>query len=396
MRIDSLDVINLRFDYPNQHGFESAGGVTSSRVTSLVVVRTTTGEIGIGSVYSHPGIVYLIVKGHLEPLLKGKDPCDVEGRWDEMYRWTRWYGRKGVATSALGGVDVALWDLRGQALNQPLWKLLGAERSTCPAYASALLWNAPEKLAEEATRYLEQGFRRMKMRLGQSEAYDVAAVRAVRKAIGSRGDLICDASMRYHPELAQRIGRVLQEQRVFWFEEPFAPEAYDSFAALRGTIDLPIAAGENEFGSQGFAELIHRKAVDIVQPDASRCGGITEVLRIADLAAQSGLRVATHSWSDAIAVVANAHVVASLPHGMTVEIDTTGNPFIQDLLVEPLQVKDGQLQLSHRPGLGLELNWEAVERLRMRDPISLPNGCYSDMVFGPEWNRPFGPYLEVA
>lgn len=394
MRIDHLDVINLRFDYPNRHGFESSGGITSSRVTSIVVVHTDTGATGVGSVYSHPGLVSLIVKGHLEPLLRGADPRDVETLWTKMYNWTRWYGRKGAAMSAIGGLDVAFWDLRAQDRGRPLWSLLGAERGACPAYASALLWNTPAGLAAEAERHLSRGFRRMKMRLGKSEDYDMTAVQTVRRAIGREHDLLCDASMRYHVELARRIGRMLADQKVFWFEEPFAPEDIAAYAELRGTVGVPIAAGENEFGAQGFAELIERKAVDIVQPDASRCGGITEVLRVAELAAQAGLKVAPHSWSDAIAILANAHVVASLPHGLTVEIDQTGNPFVEELLTEPLHIVDGQVQLSERPGLGIELDWKVVERMRMPDPLSLPDGSYSDMVFGPDWNRPFGPYVE--
>jgi len=394
MKIDSIDVINLRFEYPNLHGFQSAGGITGSRLTTLVLVHTDTGATGVGSVYSHPGVVYLTIKGQLEPLLRGQDPREVESLWEKMYKWTRWYGRKGAAVSAIGGLDIAFWDLRGQSLQRPLWSVFGGEKGQCPAYASALLWNTPSGLAAEAQKHLSRGFRRMKMRLGKSEEYDIAAVNAVRQAIGPDHDLMCDASMRYHLELARRIGRHLAEQRVFWFEEPFAPEDLEAYSALRGTIGVSVAAGENEFGRQGFAELIQRRAVDIVQADASRCGGITEVRRVAELAGQAGLRVAPHTWSDAVAVTANAHVVTSIPHGLTVEVDQTGNPFIEELLVEPIRVTDGILQLSDRPGLGIQLNWNTIDRLRMKDPLQIPDGCYSDMLFGPEWFRPFGPYVE--
>ena len=219
-------------------------------------------------------------------------------------------------------------------------------------------------------------------------------MRAVRKAIGKTNDLLVDASMRYNVELAQRIGRVLEENRVFWFEEPFAPEDVDSFAALRGTVGVPIAAGENEFGEQGFRELIRAKAVDIVQPDACRCGGISEVVRVARMAAKAGLRFAPHTWSDAVTVVANAHVVAAFPHGITVEIDRTGNPFIDELLEEPLAVRDGLLRLSDRPGLGLSLNRAVLERYRLADPYNLPEGYYSDMVFGPDYYHPAPAYQE--
>lgn len=394
MRIDHVETVHLHFDYPNRAGFTSAGGVTSGRLTSLVMVHTDNGHVGIGSVYSYPALVEEIVVGQLAPLLVGEDPREVETLWHKMYRWTRWYGRKGAAMSALGGLDTAFWDLRGQAEQMPLWKLLGGERPSCPAYASALLWQSPEKLAAEASRHIDKGFRRMKMRLGRSEEEDIEAIRTVRRAIGPHYDIMADASMRYHLELARRIGKVLEENRIFWFEEPFEPEDIEAYASLRDTIAVPVAAGENEFGVQGFRELIRAGAVDIVQPDASRCGGISEELRVAHLASEASLKVAPHSWSDAVAIMANAHVVASQPHALTVEIDQTGNPFIEELLVEPLQVVEGRLRLSDRPGLGIELNSSVVEHLRLPDPRAIPDGHYSDMVFGKASYQPAGPYQE--
>lgn len=397
MKIDHIDVINLCYEYPAERRFTYAGGVCTGRLSSLILVHTDTGQVGIGSAYSHPGMVALTVKQQLEPLLRGRDPCEVEFLWERMYAVTRWYGRKGAAMSALGGLDVAFWDLRGQALGKPVWALLGGDRTTCPAYASALLWKPDVKLlADEAAAHLAKGFRRMKMRLGRSEEYDVAAVRAVRAAIGNDNDLMADASMKYHVDLARRIGTFLEEQKAFWFEEPFQPEDIDSYAALRGTIGVRIAAGENEFGVQGFRELIRAGAVDIVQPDASRCGGISEVWKTAKLAAEAGLKFAPHTWSDAVAVIANAHVVAAMPNGLTVEMDQTGNPMIDDLLVEPLSVKDGLLALNNRPGLGIELNHAVIERLRMADPLAIPDGFYSDMVFGTEGLGPSAPYHEKA
>ncbi len=380
MRIDHLETITLRFEYAD--GFRYAGGQCTARVTSLVLVHTDSGHVGIGAAYSHPGLVHLIVQNQLAPLLIGDDPTDVETLWQKMYRITRWYGRKGAAMSAIGAIDTACWDLRGKSMGQPVWALLGGQRATCPAYASALLWKEPAALAEEAARLIERGFRRVKMRLGYGDDIDRAAVRAVREAIGPECDVMCDGSMRYSLDDAVSLGKFLAENNVFWFEEPFEPEDIDSYVALRSRVSIPLAAGENEFGLQGFRELIRAGALDIVQPDTSRCGGITEAKRVADLARTAGLRVAPHTWSDAVAVTANAHVVASLPHGITVEVDQTGNPFIEELLVEPLVVRDGQLSLSKAPGLGIELNPVTLQRYRLNDPLHLPDGSYSDMIFG--------------
>ena len=382
MKIEHVEAVNLLCQYPENDRFQYAGGVCTNRLTTLILVHTDTNFVGIGSVYSHPALIYLIVRDQLNPLLIGEDPCNVEELWKKMYGLTLWYGRKGVAMSTLGGVDTALWDLRGKSAGKPVWELLGGERKTCPAYASGLLWNDVDKLAEEAGQYIERGFRRVKMRLARSEEYDTSAVLAVRKAIGMDHDVIVDASMRYHFELACRMGNFLKEQKVFWYEEPFAPEDIDSYVALRQVVDVPIAGGENEFGLQGFREVIRAKALDIVQPDASRCGGISEVWKIAEMAEESGLGVATHSWNDAVAIMANAHVVAAMSNGVTVEVDQMNNPFVNDLLVKPLQIENGELQLSHAPGLGVELDLEVVDKFRLGDPLAIPDGVYSDMMFG--------------
>jgi D-galactarolactone cycloisomerase len=191
------------------------------------------------------------------------------------------------------------------------------------------------------------------------------------------------------------MGRFLADQRVFWFEEPFPPEDIDSYVSLRPQLNVPLAAGENEFGLQGFRELLRAGAVDIAQPDASRAGGISESMRITRLAADAGVRIAPHTWSDAVAVMANAHVVAASPNGIAVEVDQTGNPFIEELLAVPLEIKDGMLLLPDRPGLGVELNPDTIQRLALPPDRSIPDGNYSDLVFGREyWSVP-RPYVSL-
>ncbi len=380
MKITQIETIHLRLEYAN--GFTYAGGVCTGRLTTLIRVHTDDGAIGLGSVYSHPGLVEIVVKQQLEPMLIGEDPTEVERLWELMYGLTRWYGRKGVAMSALGAIDTALWDLKAQQMGQPLWKMLGGSRGECPAYASALLWKSPDELADEAQQLIGRGFRRVKMRLGHNDATDIAAVRAVRDAIGNECDIMADGSMRYTVEDARTLAQTLEELGVFWFEEPFPPEDIDSFSALRESVTVPLAAGENEFGLQGFQELVRANAVDILQPDASRAGGITEMLRVAELAATHGLRIAPHSWCDAVAIIANAHVVASIPHGVTVEVDQTGNPFVDELLVAPLSIKEGLLTLSDAPGLGISINEDVIDRFRLENPFDIPDGVYSDMTFG--------------
>src|SRR5947209_6572828 len=168
MHIEDIEVITLRMDYQPGAIFACAEGPCTSRVVSLIRVMTDSGLVGLGSVYSHPDVTRVIVEDHLRPLLVGEMVLDTERLWDKMYALTRWYGRKGVAVSALGGIDVACWDIRGKAEGKPIHRLLGAERSAVPAYASGLMWRDDLALVEqEASRLRQRGFRRVKMRLGR-------------------------------------------------------------------------------------------------------------------------------------------------------------------------------------------------------------------------------------
>ena len=365
----------------------------TSRVTSLVLVETDSGETGVGAAYSHPDLVKTIIEQHLAPHLIGRSPTEPEQLWGRLYDLTRWYGRKGAAVSAIGGLDIAFWDLRGKQEGAPVWQLLGASVDSCPAYASGLFWTDDvDELEAEAARHVANGFRRVKMRLGRNPEYDLAAVDAARRGAGEGNDVIVDGSHRYSLERAVWMGGELASRGVFWFEEPFPPEEIDLYISLRPQIDVPLAAGENDFGVQGFRELIRAGALDVVQPDACRAGGITECVRIATLAQEAGLTVGTHTWSDAVALVANAHFVASLPNGLTVEVDQTGNPFIDELLGGPLPIEDGRLLLGDRPGLGIELDLDAVRRLNANYGDRMKDGNYSDLIFGPKYASAAPPY----
>jgi len=354
-----------------------------SRLTSLVFVTLESGLSGVGAAYSHPGIVRTIVEEHLAPFLIGEDPTHTEELWHEMYLLTQWYGRKGVAISAIGAVDTALWDLRGKLEGAPVYQLLGANTAEVEAYASGLLWQDDlASLAEEARRHVGNGFKLMKMRLGRSLAYDRDAVMTVSEAIDGKARLAVDGTHQYSLADAAALGQLLAERDVAWFEEPFRPSEIDLYTQLRPLVSVPISAGENEFGVEGFRELLRAGAVDIAQPDVSRSGGITECMRIGRLAQEYQVRVVTHTWSDAVAVTANAHLVAALDNGDAVEVDQTGCPFIEQLLVEPLALRSGRLHLTDRPGLGIEVDPAALERWTLARGKSIPSGNYADLVFG--------------
>ena len=388
MKITGIDVTTLVFAYAPEKRFRYAGGVCTHRLTSLVQVRTDTGAVGIGCAYSHPDIVRTVIEGHLAPHLIGRDPTEVEALWLTMYRQVRWYGRKGAAVSALGALDIAFWDLRGKAEGKTVRALLGASRDTVPAYASALLWaNDLAGLAREAEAHRARGFHRMKMRLGRGPEYDVPALDAARRGAGRGAQILVDGSMRYGVEDAARLAAELEARDVLWFEEPFEPEDIDSYTALQRRTIVPLAAGENDFTLTGFREMLRAGAIGIAQADASRCGGITEAYQVGILAAKHGARLAPHSWSDAVAIIANAQVVAALDNAITVEVDQTGNPFVDALLGGPLVIRDGLLHLPAAPGLGIELDQSVLDRHRWPAGRPLPPGAYSDMDFA----DPAGP-----
>ncbi|MCU1488597.1 MAG: hypothetical protein JWM85_2 [Acidimicrobiaceae bacterium] len=385
MLISDVRVLNLHYDYEGE-GFVCAEGTTNARLTSLVEVVTDDGVSGWGSAYTHPDLLRVIIEGHLKPYLVGENPSDIESLWSMMYGLTRWYGRKGVAISALGAIDIALWDIRGKELGQPLYRVLGGSKPWVTAYASGLLWQDDlAMLRAEAGKHIADGFKTMKMRLGRDPEYDRAAVLALSAELAGNGRIAVDGTHQYSLEEALEFSRFLADHDVAWFEEPFPPEEVETYALLRQAGIVPVAAGENEFGVQGFAELFRTGAVDIAQPDASRTGGVSEAFKIGKLAASYGVGIVTHTWNDAVALIANAHVVAALDNGEMVEVDRTGNPFIDELTTTPLSILDGRLQLSDAPGLGIDLRPETVSRYLVPPGQMVPNGNYADLVFGKDF-----------
>lgn len=385
MKIESIEVHNLYYRYPDDEVHRCAEGHMGARLTTLVFVRCTGGMTGVGAAYSHPGVLRLIIEDHLAPFLIGRDPARNHELWDTMYSLTRWYGRKGAAISALGAIDIALWDIRGKVEGAPVYQLLGGGSGEVTAYASGLLWQDEMSLLErEAKRHLKDGFRLMKIRLGRDANYDRDAVTVLARVLAGHARLAVDGTHRYTEEAAAEFADFLWNHDVAWFEEPFPPEDVEAYARLRERVRVPVSAGENEFGVQGFRELFRIGAVDVAQPDASRTGGVSECNRIGKLAEEHGIEIVTHTWSDAVALIANAHVVTALDNGKAVEVDRTGCPFMDKLLVEPPDIRNGTLHLSTRPGLGIEVDLEVMRRLELPRDSTLPAGNYADLVFGGE------------
>ena len=362
------------------------------RPALLVQVHTDEGIVGLGEAAAYGGSLEsmeALVLGELRSTILGHDPFRVERLWQMMAARAHQRGRRGMLMMGISGIDIALWDVIGQATRTPLYRLLGAYREELPVYASAGFYardKDAKALAEEVGGYAERGFGCVKIKVGrQPEALlnplqnmpaseyatasfeeDVERVRAAREAIGSSVRLAIDANNAWTPSLALEFMRRVEDQGIYWLEEPVATEDLDGSASVAQQLATPVSGYETETGLPGFRELIARRAVDIVQPDVVWSGGITECRKIAALAQAYGLPVIPHVFSSGVSTIANMHFIASIPNGSWLEWDQNPNPIRSELFEEPLEVdSDGTVRLPDGPGLGVTLNRETVERYRV-------------------------------
>jgi len=345
----------------------------------VILVHTDEGITGIGEVDSAPEAVRALVDapgshaiaGSLKHLLVGEDPLDVERLWHKMYRGLIYIGRRGIAVHAISGIDIALWDIAGKAAGKPVCDLIGKPmREKVRAYASMLMPHEPEEVRERVSALREQGFTAVKLGwgpLGADPAKDVELAAAAVEAAGEGGTILIDAGLGYHDaKTAIGVAEQLDELGVFWLEEPFEPDEYEAYAELADAVDIRVAAGEQDTTLWGFRELIERGHVDLVQPDVTRCGGITELLRIAEFARSRGVETVPHAWKSGIIKAASLHVNAVLPDALFQEYCVADTPINTSLTKQRLPIDaDGFVAVPTGPGLGVELDDEVLARYRV-------------------------------
>ena len=336
----------------------------------LVEVFTDSGHVGIGNAALSPRLTKMTIDLYLKPLLIGRDPFDYEFLWQHMYRQTMAFGRKGVAMVAVSAIDIAIWDVLGKATGQPVFKLLGGRtKPKIPVYASKLYSQPLDKLAEEARQYKDQGYRAMKMRFGWGPVdgaagmqRNVELVHTVRDVIGYEIDLMCDAYMGWTLDYARRMLPLLEPFKLRWLEEAVIPDDIGGYAALKALGTVPIAGGEHEFTIYGFRQMLEAKALDYIQFDTNRVGGITQARKVAALAEAYSVPVIPHAGQ-----MHNFHIVmASLNSPMAeffpvfdVEI---GNELFQYIFDGEPQARNGYIDLcDDRPGLGITIKEDALK-----------------------------------
>jgi len=303
-------------------------GIADGSQDDLVIrIHTDEGITGIGEVDSSPELVRALVQApsshavatSLRDALLGEDPLDVERLWHKMYRGLIYFGRRGIAIHAISGLDIALWDIKGKAL-------------------------------------------------GKDPEHDVELAAAAKAAGGEEVEIMIDSGLGYvaDAKTAIEVAREFEQIGIYWMEEPFEPDEYEAYAELADTVDLRVTAGEQDVTWWGFRELIDRAHVDVVQPDVTRCGGITETIRIAELARSRGIETVPHAWKSGIIKAASLHCNAVMPDGIWQEYCVADTPINTSLTVQRLPIEaDGCVAVPTAPGLGVDLDEDVLESLRI-------------------------------
>lgn len=384
MKIRSVSARWLHVPIPHEQQHVSDFGRIASFDSVLVRIETECGLVGHGEAKEEVGsegnshALVALINQRFSPLLVGQDPRDINRLWELMYNGPRDHyaiarghvfpilGRRGVTISAISGVDMALWDLAGKALGAPVWRLLGGRKAErMPAYASGG-WADAAGIGEQLLSYVARGgFKAVKMRVGVIDGGPVESARRVhsaRAALGPDIGLACDAHGTYTVSEAKQFCRLVEDANLMWFEEPVTGDDKRGMAEVRASSPVPIAAGESEFTRYDFRDLAELRAADIFQPDLAICGGISEGMRIGAIASAWNLRLAPHLWTGALAFAAGMHVAAASPSGWILEYSLGANPMLHDLAKESFSVVDGMIEIPDRPGLGVTIDQDFVDR----------------------------------
>jgi D-galactarolactone cycloisomerase len=359
--------------------FESASMRFDRRSHVLVEIECDDGTIGWGECLG-PARANAAVVAAYTPWLIGKDPLETEKLWLALYNALRDQGQRGLSVTALSGIDVALWDIKGKHFGVPVSTLLGGRwRESVRAYATGSFKrdgvDRVEDNATEVATHRAAGFHAAKIKIGFGVAEDLRVIQAVREAMGPDMRLMIDANHGYDVLEAVELGRRAADYDIDWFEEPVIPEQLAAYRAVRAGQPIPVAGGETWQGRWAMKEPLETRCVDIIQPDLCGTGGFTEMRRIMDMAALAGVRLVPHVWGTGVQIAASLQFMAALlpnpprvnPIEPILEFDRTENPFRQAILTRPIEHVGGTVAIPNGPGLGIEIDRAALEEFRPKD-----------------------------
>ena len=371
MKITEVEALYLRLP-------EIQARTDSSQDALVVKVSTDAGITGWGEVDGCPYVTKAIIEAPLShtlvtglrALLLGEDPLEIGRLWQKMYERTLYYGREGAVIQAMAGIDLALWDIKGKALEQPVYKLLGGGfRDKVRVYSSNMFQFGAEATAERAKRARDAGFTAVKFGwepFGRDPATDCAYLEAIRRAVGDQIDVMLDVGLIWDAKTTLQRARLFEPYRLAWIEEPLHPDDLAGYAKVAAGTDTKIAAGEEECTLAGFTRLMDQGRIDIAQVDLTRCG-LTQALKIAAAAAQRGLPVINHNFTTDINVAASLHFLASVPNAFIMEYCVEPSEISRSLARNPSPIEDGHATVPEEPGLGVEPDPAIIEKYLVRD-----------------------------
>lgn len=377
MRI--ADVHTHVLDHRLDRVFESASMRFDRRQHCLVEIVCNDGTIGWGECLGPALPNAAVVKAYASALI-GRNPLETEKIWLELYSLLRDQGQRGLTVTALSGIDIALWDIKGKHFGVPVSLLLGGRfREEVRAYATGSFRtegaDRVESVAAEVAGYRKEGFHAVKIKIGFGVEEDLRVIEAVREAIGPDMPLMIDANHGYDVLEAVELGKRAAQHGIDWFEEPVLPEQLGAYQAVRAGQPIPVAGGETWHGRYGMAGPIESRCIDIVQPDICGTGGFSEIRRIADLAALHGVRLVPHVWGTAVQIAASLQFLAALapnpprprPVEPILEFDRTENPFRQAVVKTPLEHENGVVRIPDGPGLGIDIERDALKEFALKE-----------------------------
>lgn len=371
MRITGVESIVLRI------GEVDTGRADGTQDAFLVRVHTDQGIVGIGEADTSPYVARTIIEmpsSHsiargLAELLVGQNPLEIDRLWQLMFHGTDHYGRAGAALHTISAIDIALWDIAGKASGRPVCELLGGARvPELPVYASEVMPETASEVQAIARRAVDGGYGALKLGwgpLGRDLDHDEELVRSAREVLGPTRSLMLDGGRAYTVKRARELLRRLEDIDLYWLEEPLEPDDYDGYRRLSDAASIRIAAGEADSCVGPFRNLVEHGHVDVLQPDIARCGGFTVAREVAELARRRSVEVVPHCFSTGVLVAASLHFAATLDRPTYSEYSIADSPLVAGLLSEPFRLVDGKLAVPTGPGLGVDLNEEVVERMRV-------------------------------
>lgn len=367
MKITNVEAIVLRLP-------EISDAADGTQDDLIIKVETDEGITGYGEVDTAPLVGKAIVNAYmshgtcygLKEVVVGADPFDYEQIWNDMWEKTYYYGRFGPVMHVMSGIDMAIWDIMGKALKKPVHKLLGGSHvSKVRAYASALMPETTDMVKSMVEEYVSQGYKAIKFGwgpLGYDVNKDIKLISTAKKTAGDHVDIMIDIGKRYQLKPALRVAKAMEQLDIYWLEEPLPAEDLVGYKRLTEATTMRIATGEEESGRLAFARLIREAGVDIVQPDMSRCGGLTEAKKIATLCADNNTMMVPHAFKTGVLVAASLHMIAATPDIPFLEFSVTKSGIRKELLATPFVARDGYVDVPQGPGLGIELNPEIITK----------------------------------